>query len=169
MKNLNMILAVAEGTGAIGNKGKLPWHCPEDLEYFKSKVTGCPVIVSRATWDSLPQSVKDIVDDAAIITQNPKHDCPEKTEGGFFLYWKSVDKDMRLLGDDFLEGCPAHWIIGGGPLYEAFAKYCDEIHMSVIHEDVEFDRAVDCEKIIEGRELRSCKSLSPKAHVGVWV
>ncbi len=38
----------------IGYKGKLPWHCPEDLEHFKEATKGHTVIMGRKTYESLP-------------------------------------------------------------------------------------------------------------------
>lgn len=41
--------------GAIGIEGRLPWHLPEDLAHFKRHTLGCPVIMGRKTWESLPR------------------------------------------------------------------------------------------------------------------
>ena len=40
--------------GVIGADGALPWHVPEDLARFKALTAGHPVVMGRATWDSLP-------------------------------------------------------------------------------------------------------------------
>ena len=50
---LGVIYARARN-GVIGVKGDLPWHLPEDLAHFKAITQGCPVIMGRKTWDSLP-------------------------------------------------------------------------------------------------------------------
>lgn len=50
---LHLILARA-ANGVIGNNNALPWHLPEDLAHFKRLTSGCPVIMGRKTWDSLP-------------------------------------------------------------------------------------------------------------------
>lgn len=49
---VSLIVAVSRN-GVIGNKGKLPWHIPADLKFFKEKTMGKPVIMGRKTWDSL--------------------------------------------------------------------------------------------------------------------
>ena len=51
--NLNLIFARA-ANGAIGLNNAMPWHLPEDLAHFKRLTSGCPVIMGRKTWDSLP-------------------------------------------------------------------------------------------------------------------
>lgn len=49
-----MIAAMAEN-GVIGSDNNIPWYIPEDFKYFKRVTTGCPVIMGRKTWDSLPK------------------------------------------------------------------------------------------------------------------
>lgn len=48
-----MIVAIG-ANGEIGVKGGLPWHLPADLQYFKKTTFGCPVIMGRTTYFSLP-------------------------------------------------------------------------------------------------------------------
>lgn len=48
-----LIVAIADDH-AIGVKGGLPWHLSEDLKYFKRTTSGCPVIMGRTTYFSLP-------------------------------------------------------------------------------------------------------------------
>ncbi|MFY7906277.1 MAG: dihydrofolate reductase, partial [Burkholderiaceae bacterium] len=50
---INLIYARARN-GVIGSNNSLPWHLPEDLAHFKRCTLGCPVIMGRRTWDSLP-------------------------------------------------------------------------------------------------------------------
>ncbi len=40
--------------GVVGKDGGMPWHLPEDLAHFKQVTMGCPVVMGRKTWDSLP-------------------------------------------------------------------------------------------------------------------
>src|SRR5690606_19873956 len=42
--------------GAIGHQGEhpLPWHFPEDLHHFKTLTQGHPLVMGRATFNSLP-------------------------------------------------------------------------------------------------------------------
>ena len=37
----------------IGREGKLPWHYPEDLKFFKRTTLGHPILMGRATFDSI--------------------------------------------------------------------------------------------------------------------
>ena len=56
---LHLIFARA-ANGVIGNNGTLPWHLPEDMAHFKRTTLGCPVIMGRKTWDSLPPKFRPL-------------------------------------------------------------------------------------------------------------
>ena len=40
--------------GNIGYQGHLPWHLPADLQHFKEKTIGHPMVMGRKTFDSFP-------------------------------------------------------------------------------------------------------------------
>ena len=46
------IAAVARN-GAIGKKGKLPWHYSADMKFFKNTTMGHAVVMGRKTWRTL--------------------------------------------------------------------------------------------------------------------
>ena len=52
MSELHLIVARGKN-GAIGLKGKMPWHLPEDLKHFKETTMGSPVVMGRKTWESI--------------------------------------------------------------------------------------------------------------------
>lgn len=54
LQNLSIIVAIDE-RNAIGNKGQLLCHLPDDLRHFKELTTGHTVIMGRKTYESLPK------------------------------------------------------------------------------------------------------------------
>lgn len=50
---ITLIVARAKN-GAIGRDGEIPWHLPEDLQFFKRETLGGALIMGRNTWESLP-------------------------------------------------------------------------------------------------------------------
>ena len=56
---LKLIFARA-ANGVIGHHNAMPWHLPEDLAHFKRTTLGCPVIMGRKTWDSLPPKFRPL-------------------------------------------------------------------------------------------------------------
>ncbi len=52
MLPLSMIVAIGNN-GAIGYKGKIPWHSSEDMSYFKKITQGHAIIMGRKTWNEI--------------------------------------------------------------------------------------------------------------------
>ena len=50
-----MLIAVVamDPNRLIGANGSLPWHLPEDLAFFKKTTLGHPILMGRATFDSI--------------------------------------------------------------------------------------------------------------------
>lgn len=47
------IIAAMGQAHVIGFQGKLPWHLPADLRYFKAYTTGKTIVMGRKTFDSI--------------------------------------------------------------------------------------------------------------------
>jgi dihydrofolate reductase len=50
-----IIIAAMAKNRVIGKNNALPWHLKEDLIHFKELTSGCPCVMGRRTWDSLPK------------------------------------------------------------------------------------------------------------------
>ena len=51
------IIVAASANNVIGVGGGLPWHLPEDLKRFKEVTMGKPMIMGRATYDSIGRAL----------------------------------------------------------------------------------------------------------------
>ena len=60
------IVAMSENR-VIGINNSLPWYLPEDLKRFKKLTTGCPVIMGRKTFESLPTKFRPLPDRRNIV------------------------------------------------------------------------------------------------------
>jgi dihydrofolate reductase len=49
---ISMIVAMDE-QGLIGSDNRLPWHFPEDLQYFKAVTQGHDLLMGRRTFESI--------------------------------------------------------------------------------------------------------------------
>jgi dihydrofolate reductase len=106
LPRLHLIYARA-ANGVIGFNGTLPWHLPEDLAHFKRTTLGCPVIMGRKTWDSLPPKFRPLPGRANIVVTRQ----PDWNEIG-----AQRASDMR----EALQLCEQTadvWVIGGAQLY----------------------------------------------------
>lgn len=52
MPILHAIAAMSENR-VIGNRGKIPWHLPEDFRWFKQQTMGGTLIMGRKTYESI--------------------------------------------------------------------------------------------------------------------
>ena len=103
---LNLIFARSRN-GVIGRDGGLPWHLPEDLAHFKRLTLGCPVIMGRKTWDSLPVKFRPLPGRAnVVVTRQADWQDAGALRAG------SLQKAMALCGD-----AATAWVIGGAQLY----------------------------------------------------
>ena len=103
---LNLIFARA-ANGVIGVNGALPWHLPEDLAHFKRTTLGCPVIMGRKTWDSLPARFRPLPGRVNIVVTRQ---ADWQAEGA--LRAGSIAEAAAL--------CPTDadaWVIGGAEIY----------------------------------------------------
>nr|WP_315187173.1 dihydrofolate reductase [uncultured Albidiferax sp.] len=106
MTRLHLIFARA-ANGVIGIHGTLPWHLPEDMAHFKRTTLGCPVIMGRKTWDSLPARFRPLPGRLNIVVTRQ---ADWQAEGA--LRAGSIAEGMAL--------CPADgdaWVIGGAEIY----------------------------------------------------
>ena len=103
---LHLIYARA-ANGVIGKGNALPWRLPEDMAHFKRTTLGCPVIMGRKTWDSLPAKFRPLPGRLNIVvTRQPAWQAEGALRAG------SLPEACSL--------CPAEsdaWVIGGADIY----------------------------------------------------
>jgi dihydrofolate reductase len=121
---IGLIFARAEN-GVIGKDGVMPWHLPEDLTHFKRVTQGCPVIMGRPTWQSIPPRFRPLPGRRNIVlTRQPDW----RAEGA-----ETAHDLLEAIG--LCVGVPLVWIIGGAQIYaqaEPLARIAEitEIHAS---------------------------------------
>ena len=124
---LGLVWAQARG-GVIGRDGALPWHLPEDLARFRRLTTGSPVLMGRATWDSLPEQFRPLPGrENLVLTRTPGWSAPGAT-----VVTGLADADRALAGRDA-------WVIGGAQVYAAFIGRADRLEVTEVDLDVAGD------------------------------
>lgn len=104
---LNLIFARASN-GVVGINNALPWHLPEDLAHFKRMTLGCPVIMGRKTWDSLPARFRPLPGRLNVVVTRQSD---WQAQGA--LRASSLEQACAL--------CPQDrdaWVIGGAELWQ---------------------------------------------------
>lgn len=110
---ITAIVAIAENF-AIGRDGKLPWHYPADLRFFKRTTLGKAIVMGRKTWDSiglpLPKRLNIVISRGVDSIRHD--DCLVVREKA------QIASLSEYLKDDL-------FIIGGASVYEVFADLID--------------------------------------------
>ena len=63
-----LIVAIDENCG-ISKDGRIPWHIPEDLHFFKTKTQHHIVIMGKKTFDSIGKPLKNRLN--IVLTRSP--------------------------------------------------------------------------------------------------
>lgn len=117
-----LIVAIGENN-EIGVRGGLPWHLSEDLKYFKKQTSGCPVIMGRTTYFSLPfrplAGRKNIV---LNLGGDPIEDV---------VCANSFDEAYSAA-----EPAPKCFIMGGASVYRAALNSMDTLYITKVHKTV---------------------------------
>jgi dihydrofolate reductase len=105
---LHLIMARA-ANGVIGKDNAIPWHLSEDMAHFKRLTMGCPVIMGRKTWDSLPARFRPLPGRVNIVLTHQKDWHQNGAQGAC-----SLREALR-----FCEQSAHAWVIGGAQIYAA--------------------------------------------------
>ena len=128
MTRLNLIFA-RSANGVIGHNNAMPWHLPEDLAHFKRLTLGCPVIMGRKTWDSLPARFRPLPGRTNIvITRQTDWTADGVQRAG------SLAQAIHLAGP-----APEVWIIGGAQIYAQAAPLAQRAEITEIAGDFDGD------------------------------
>jgi dihydrofolate reductase len=122
---LSLIVAMAHDR-VIGKEKKMPWHLPADLQYFRKKTLGKPVIMGRKTYESIGRPLPKRHN--IIVSRNAGYEA----EGCDVV--TSLDEAMKAA-----EGAEEVFIIGGGFLYAETIDRADKLYLTFIDLKTEGD------------------------------
>ena len=117
---ISLIVAISENY-AIGRKGELLCHLPNDLKHFKQITSGHTVMMGERTYLSLPKH--PLPNRRNIVLT----DVQGKTfEGAEMAY--SLDEMEALVRPD-----EEAFVIGGGMVYRQMMPRADKLYITHIH------------------------------------
>lgn len=128
----------------IGRDGKLPWHIPEDLKFFKRTTLGHPVLMGRKTFESIVAALgKPLPGRLNLVvshTMEPRDDA-------------TVIRDVANLAKVPDLKSPVY-LIGGAQLYGTLLSRCSELILTYIEQPYEGDAFFpDFEHLFELKEV----------------
>lgn len=121
---LSVIAAVARN-GGIGRGGELLWHESEDQKHFRRVTMGCPVIMGRKTWDSLPERFRPLPGRRNLVVTRQAD-------------WRARGAEAVSSLDDALRRCRGAqqvFVMGGAQLYALALPRADELVLTEIDAD----------------------------------
>jgi len=124
-----VLVAAVDRQLAIGRGGELLWNEREDQAHFRRVTMGCPVIMGRRTWDSLPERFRPLPGRRnVVVTRQARWQAPGAERAA------SLDAALTLVAD-----APRVCVIGGGELYALALPQADVLELTEI--DLAFDGA----------------------------
>ena len=125
---LTLIAAVARN-GAIGQQGGLVFNEPADQRHFRETTLGCPVIMGRKTWDSLPVRFRPLPGRRnLVLSRDPGFVAP----GAEVV--RGLDEALAALA-----GAPQVFVIGGADLYAQALPRAQRLVLTEIDADLPGD------------------------------
>lgn len=121
MTHLTLIVARARN-GVIGANGKLPWHLPEDLAFFKRTTMGHPIVMGRKTWESIGRPLPGRR--SLVVTRDRAFAAP----GAEVVH--SLDEAIRRCAD-----ASEIFVIGGAQLYAEAMPLADRLLVTEVDAD----------------------------------
>jgi dihydrofolate reductase len=107
----------------IGKDGKIPWHIPEDFQWFKKTTSGQAVLMGRKTFESLGKPLPNRRN--IVVTRG---EPPPGVE---------IVRDLATFrAEDY--PCDV-WVIGGAEIYRQMLDRCELLYLSIIPREIEGD------------------------------
>lgn len=127
------LIAAIDAERGIGREGQIPWHLPEDLKRFSKLTTGQPIIMGRATAESLPGWLPNRTHIILSRKGGPVTELAVPEKKVRVVYVGSLEQAFKIAGATV-------WVIGGQQIYEQTIALADAIHLT------ELTKAFGCDR-----------------------
>lgn len=108
-------------TGLIGKDQMLPWHLPNDLQYFKKMTIGKTIVMGRKTFEGMgsrPLPGRQTI----ILTRN------KNFQASGVVVMHSLEEVLTFASQQ----SEIVMIVGGAAIYKDFLPYLDILYRTVI-------------------------------------
>lgn len=121
---IELIVAVDEHW-TMGKSGGIPWRLSKDFQHFKRTTMDHPMIMGRATFESIGSKPLPGRTSIVVTTQRD-YAVPD----GVFV---AHDLDQAMTCATQVTTDDVCMIIGGAMIYRAFLPHADIVHLTVVH------------------------------------
>jgi dihydrofolate reductase len=123
------IIAAVARNGAIGKNNELVFRDPADLKHLRATTMGCPVIMGRKTWDSLPERFRPLPGRRnVVVSRNAQQSVPGADLAA------GLPHALALVAD-----APLAFVMGGGELYAQALPLADRLVLTEVDADLDGD------------------------------
>ncbi|MBB5019832.1 dihydrofolate reductase [Chitinivorax tropicus] len=119
MATIVSLIAAMARNRVIGIENRLPWHLPEDLQYFKRITMGKPVIMGRKTYESIGRPLPGRRN--IVVTRSLEW----AADGVHIAH--SIDEALRLAGE-----IEEIFVIGGAELYQQAMPFAQRLYLTEV-------------------------------------
>ena len=120
------LIAALDCNRVIGRDGRLPWHLPADLRFFKQVTMGKPLLMGRRTWESIgrPLPGRDMI----VLSQNPAY----RAHGITVVH--SLDQALEVAA-----AAPEIMVIGGAVLFAQTLPLAERMYLTQVEAEIPGD------------------------------
>jgi dihydrofolate reductase len=129
------LIASVDRKRHIGSDNELVWREPEDQRWFRRQTMGCPVVMGRRTWDSLPPRFRPLPGRANIVVTRQSDWQSEGAQVAHTL----ADALAQARVSAVASGAPRVFVIGGGQLFAEALPLADQLLLTEIDADLPGD------------------------------
>ena len=140
--------------GVIGRNGRLPWHLPSDLKYFREITTRAGIVImGRVTYESiLARNNGPLLGREMIVISRGK--VPNSRASENVSVVASFDDAITMVNE--VHGGKQAFVIGGAQIYAVALPHIETICITLVHGvkaqpgDVYFPRLPDVDwRVVE--------------------
>jgi dihydrofolate reductase len=154
MKPLSIIVAVGKD-GVIGHQNQMPWHLPDDLQYFKQLTTGNIILMGRKTYESIGRPLPYRIN-IVLSSNNELNDRDE------VIIVPSVEALLKLVDEKEEWRTKKIFVIGGASVFKQLIPYADEIYLTQIDHYFEGDTYFPELNVEDWQEVSSQEGITDK-------
>ncbi len=111
----------------IGADNKIPWHLPEDFQWFKKMTTGHVIIMGRKTFESIGKPLPNRI--TLVLTRSTQPIPGVQIINSL----AGIDRTKpEFAGKEF-------FICGGARVYEQALPMCEDLYLTLVNREVQGD------------------------------
>ena len=129
---INIIAAVA-ANGVIGSGGKIPWHIPQDMNYFRRITSGHIIIMGRRSFEEIGRPLPDRLN---IVVSRSK-----SFRSSGLITAKSLSQAVELAEKEIKNGKLRReiFLCGGAGIYREGLGIADRLYLTELDREYEGD------------------------------